>query len=231
MEIYLILTRFVTLAAMLLTGCATNVPVVAPRPTPAPVVSPSPVPAPVPAGRIALSWENTTAAHPERIAWSDSLIKSLSSRFARLDNAVDTGKFCPNYSKLSKTQKLQVWGELFVGTAYYESSWNPGEYSVDVGTKDNKNTWSLGLLSLSVVDAANKNLGYSYGQLLEPEPNLDLGTEIMAQQIDRKGVVIASSSPYWSTLFNGKYSKISEIEAKVQKLSFCKSLQLKLKKK
>lgn len=177
----------------------------------------------VPAAHIALSWENTTAPHPERAPWSDALLGFIDAKFNTFDKAKDINKFCPKYSTLNHNQKLTVWGELFVALAYYESGYDPKSTSVDVGHKEDKNTWSVGLLQMSYTDIKNYSfkMNYKFEDLLKAEPNLDLGTAVMARQIEKVGTVLigpSRASLYWATLHpTGKYDKSSSIIARVQK--------------
>jgi hypothetical protein len=190
-------------------------------------VIPTPAPTPTPTARIALSWENTTQAHPERAPWSDGLAKDIEARLSTLDAATDMAKICPKYSSLAHRQRVQVWAELFVRMSYYESSWNPTSESVDVGTEDDHDTWSVGLLQVSVVDAPNKPLGYDYGDLLMPLPNLDLAAAIMANQINKVGTILIGPGThmlYWAVIHpGGRYDKSATIISEVQKYApFCK---------
>lgn len=167
---------------------------------------------------VSLSWENTTEAHPERKPWSEALIKSLNENWAVFDSAKDIQTFCPKYKSLDKAGRLKAWGELWVGLAYYESGYNPKSASVDVGTKGDKNTWSIGLFQMSVVDQENYKIpmGYDYNDLITPEPNIKLATAIMARQIKNRGVIVVSSSPYWSTLYHGRYDNVDDIADRVK---------------
>lgn len=170
--------------------------------------------------RIALYWEKTIEKHDERKPWSDFLIKKLSDNLTVLDNAKDMYLFCSKYKDLDHTTKLKVWGELFVALSYYESMFKPNAQSVDVGTKENRDTWSIGLFQMSVIDIKNykiQNMKYDFNDLLKAEPNIDLAVTIMAKQIDTKKQIVVKIGPYWATLYNGKYSKINEIKLRVQK--------------
>ena len=223
---------FALACLMIMAGCVTT-PVgpapVKPSPTPV-VVVPTPTPVPTPLPRIALSWENTTQPHPERMPWSDALIADIDKHFTQLDKATDISKFCAPYASLTHVQKLQVWAELFVGDAYYESAWTPTCESVDVGTKNDKGSWSVGLFQVSGNDWQN-SMHYSYEQLKQPLPNIDLGVNTMALQIDKVGTVLIGPGRnmlYWSTLHpGGQYDKSASIIARVKKLPFCQTQSIK----
>jgi len=192
--------HFLCIATILVTAC-TQLPTAPTTPT---------------GEHIALSWES---GHSERSSWSDALLKYVDLKFDSLDKAQDVADFCPKYKSLSKSDKLKAWGEIWVHTAYYESGYNPKSASVDVGSKDKKDTWSIGLWQMSVVDQSwsGGGLKYSYDDLLTPGPNAHLAVQVMARQIDRKGRIVVSSGPYWAVLYRGKYSKVDQIQDRVKK--------------
>jgi hypothetical protein len=173
----------------------------------------------------ALAWESSS--HPERLEWSTSLYGIVNEHFAALDKAKDISNFCPSYSSLSKDQKINLWAELFASDAYYESSWDPTEYSVDVGTQNDKDTWSVGLLQMSVIDqqSYNLSLGYDFADLQTADKNLELGVTIMALQVAKYGTVlidVGSPGLYWSTLHpGGEYDQSAAIEKTTKSLNFC----------
>lgn len=140
-------------------------------------------------------------------------------------------QFCTKYYSLNESRKTLVWAELFVAMAFYESNFNPELEEVDVGSIRNPDTWSIGLLQMSVVDQANLELPilYDYDQLKKPENNLKFGVTVMANQIKKRGkVVIAKSekgnpSAYWAVIIEGgKYQELTGIRARVNRLEFCK---------
>jgi hypothetical protein len=173
----------------------------------------------------ALSWESSS--HPERAAWSTAAIQAVTTYFTQLDKAKDVTSFCPNYNSLSKDQRINLWADIFASDAYYECGWDPTEYSVDVGTSNDKDTWSVGLLQLSVVDQQSYgfNFGFNFADLQDPAKNLQLGAAIMAKQITKYGVIlipVGGSGLYWATLHpGGKYDASASIEKMTKKLSFC----------
>ena len=173
-----------------------------------------------------LVWES--ASHPERSAWTTALLEIVKKYLPVLEPAQDIQLFCPRYGALSKDQKANVWADLFAATSYYESGFDPRQYSVDVGSQNDRDTWSVGLLQLSVVDQQSYNLpfGYNFEGLQDPIKNLNLGVAIMASQIKKYSkILIGVGSPglYWATLHpGGKYDSSSAIEAKTKTLSFCR---------
>lgn len=172
-----------------------------------------------------LSWESSS--HPERAAWSKSAYDLVAANLSTLDTADDVTTFCPYYDSLTRNQKINLWADIFAATAYYECAWNPKSGSVDVGNASDKDTWSVGLLQLSVVDQPNYglNYGYSYSDLQDPTKNLRLGIAIMAKQVKKRGVIAiptGMSGLYWATLHpGGKYDKTSSIAKMTKRHSFC----------
>lgn len=172
-----------------------------------------------------LTWESVS--HPERLSWSSGLRQIVSAYLPILDKAKDISLFCPNYSALSSDQKNNLWADLFAATSYYESAYDPKSNSVDVGSQNDPNSWSVGLLQLSVVDQESYNLpfGFSFSDLQDPIKNLQLGVAIMSAQVKKYGTVlinVGSPGLYWATLHpGGKYDESSAIEAKTKSLSFC----------
>lgn len=173
--------------------------------------------------RISLSWENTTAPHPERAPWSDLVVSTFKTDLSVFSAAVDVEKFCPKFKSLSAQDRLRALGELWVGVAYYESGFKPTSASVDVGKPELKDTWSVGLYQMSVVDQKNYGLtfGYKYDDLLTPLPNIKLALAILKRQIEkRKYFAIPAPNPglYWAVLRpGGKYDKSDLIIARVKK--------------
>jgi hypothetical protein len=168
--------------------------------------------------RVALSWETK----PERKEWSDSLISRMNADWALYDAAKDIGTFCPKYSSLPKATRQKAWGEIWVGLAYYESSWNPKSASVDVGDPKKRDTYSIGLYQVSVVDQpwAGGGTKYTYDELLTPLPNIHLATVLMKRQLKNTGMIALDNSSkfrYWAILLQkNRYEKIKEIAARVQ---------------
>ena len=169
--------------------------------------------------RVALSWETK----PERKEWSDSLISRMNADWELYDSAKDIGTFCPKYGALPKATRQKAWGEIWVGLAYHESSWNPKSASVDVGDPKKRDTYSIGLYQVSVVDQpwAGGGTKYTYDELLTPLPNIHLATVLMKRQLKNTATIALDNSSkfrYWAVaLLRNKFSKVNEIAARVQK--------------
>lgn len=168
-----------------------------------------------------LSWE---AGHPERAPWSDAILMDVLDNLNQsYSKASDIKTFCPKYMSIAQVDRARAWGELFVGIIYYESSFNPASASVDVGKVGDKNTYSVGLFQMSVVDQVNYGFkfGYTYADLLKPIPNINLALAIFKRQLDKYGVIgipVGSKGLYWATIHpGGKYDNTKDIAARVQK--------------
>lgn len=151
----------------------------------------------------------------------------IATNFTALDKANDVTTFCPKYKSLNQNQKINLWADLFASTAYYESAWNPKSYSVDVGTSSNADTWSVGLMQMSVIDqdSYNIHLGFNFSDLQDPIKNLQLSVAIMARQVTKYGKImipVGGSGLYWATLHpGGKYDESAAIAKMTKRLTFC----------
>lgn len=173
-------------------------------------------PKPVEIQEYHLSWE---VNHPERAAWTKELCSIIEDNIGVYESAQDLTFFIPDYKKKAHKDQVKAIAEIFVATAYYESSWNPKSQSVDVGVASNKDTWSVGLFQMSVVDQKNYGLsmGYSFDDLITAIPNIKLAMAVMQKQILKKGKIVVDKGPYWAVLYRGKYSKVDEIKTRVLK--------------
>lgn len=137
-----------------------------------------------------------------------------------LSAAKDLPRICPKFSTLSPLDQRLVLNEFIVAIAFYESSWNEKSSAVDVGTVENKGSWSIGLMQVSVIDYQNK-FGYTYEQLLTAIPNLHLALEILSIQVSKYGILILDNSSkgrYFAVILdNNKYQKVEQIIARVRK--------------
>lgn len=157
------------------------------------------------APRIALYWENTSAPHPERMPWSDGLVALFKKDLETFKKASDISIFCPKFHSLGEQDQLKALGEFWVAVAYYESGFDPKSAAVDVGVESNKDTWSVGLYQMSVVDQKNYRLdfGYKYDDLLKPLPNITLALAVLKAQVIKRGVLaVLRPNPgvYWAVL-------------------------------
>lgn len=200
-------------------------PPTSPPTTPPPVVSNGPFTANYkPMG---LSWE--VASRPERVAWSNGLYKLIAQYYTVLNTATDITDFCPAYNSLSKDQRINAWAGLIAATTYYESGYNPLSNSVDVGNAADKDTYSVGLMQMSVVDQKNYGFtfGYKFADLQDPIKNLTLAMAIMNRQVQKyKVIAITKGNPglYWAVLYRGgKYDRVKNIsDLNRSRITFCR---------
>lgn len=188
---------------------------------------------------VALSWETTK--NPERKLWSEYLQNILINEWSSLLNgASDITNFCPTYNSLNIDQKANVWAQIFVAIAKYESAYSPTsrmhETTMGNDPVTNQPVYSEGLLQLSYQDiqwapwcdfdwAKDRSLSATDPRktILDPYLNLNCGVGIMAKQIKSKGSIVVSSGVYWAVIKSGgKYQQISNIQSMVKALSLCK---------
>lgn len=179
----------------------------------------APQPAEVSLPRIELAWEKN---HPERAAWSDAMRDIIYKDFAVFSAAKDLYTICPNIESLSHPVQVQAIAEFFVAIAYHESGYNPKSASVDVGTKRDLGSWSVGLFQMSGNDRSAKKFGYDFEKLKEPIPNIEVAMEQFRKQIISTGLyILPNSNPhrYWATILTGnRYSQLPDILSRVKKL-------------
>lgn len=182
-----------------------------------------------------LSWEN---GKPERAEWTRITLEAVEKHYKDLDSAQDMGQFCPNYYKLDREQRINVWAELFSLVAFYESGWNPhADYTENTLGTDKitgQTVVSSGLLQLSYGDTlwakwcpfdweGDKRIKTFQTSIHSPKNNLQCGIGIMAHQIRKHKKITIDKGVYWSTLRAGSQrAKIGELATKLQAaLLFC----------
>lgn len=167
--------------------------------------STAPTPQPTPQNTQSLPWDII----PESRPWSNFLLSRVASGTLPDMPCPGVEDLVPAYADLTRDRRVTVWANLISIDCRYECSWDPKEYSVDVGIQGNRNTWSGGLMQLSVVDQESYTLpmGYSFDDLLDPIKNLTLGIAIMEKLIRKdqvfsakKGGIWYGLGEYWSTL-------------------------------
>jgi peptidoglycan hydrolase-like protein with peptidoglycan-binding domain len=187
-------------------------------------------------GYMPLSWESVSDTNK---VWSNYTFQIIEGLFADFDKCQDITRIRPDYKSLSRTQKINVWGELISAIAKPESSWNPTSWmfeaqGIDVVT--GQQVRSEGLLQLSYQDKGNyKKLPCRFDwnadknfpvkdirkTIMNPEINLEFGINVLANQIRRTGKIILTNGVYWAVIKeNGKYQKIDQITLMVRNLKF-----------
>lgn len=206
---------------------------------PDPVTPPVVEPEPSAYKMVPLAWE--TSSQPQRQQWSEYLQKIILTTWSKLlPGANDITNFCPRYNTLDNNQRANVWAQLFVAIAKYESAYSPvsrmQETTMGSDPVTGKAVYSEGLLQLSYQDiqwapwckfdwSKDKNLSSTDPRktILDPYLNLDCGVGIMAQQIQKKGSIVVSSGVYWAVIKSGgAYQQIANIQSIVKSLSLCK---------
>lgn len=186
----------------------------------------------------ALAWE--TSSKPERKAWSQYLMKLVLEDWnSLLKGADDMRDFCPRYNSLNDNERANVWAQLFVAMARYESAYSPTSrmHETTMGTDPitKKPVFSEGLLQLSYQDITGwKFCKFDWSKdkylsptdpkktILDPYINLHCGVGIMAKQIARTGKIKVGSGAYWAVIkTNSRYQQISSITSMVKSLSMC----------
>lgn len=161
--------------------------------------------------------------------WTSGILPLIKQLLPTLDRASDILTIRPDYNYLTETNKALVWIELFKAMTKFESNFNQKSSSVDVGTQGKKDTYSVGLMQVSVIDQENLGirLGYTYDDLLDPVKNLTLATKIMVNQIAKRGKAMIKQGEkgnpglYWAVLHpGGKYDHSQAIISYVQFLKF-----------
>ncbi len=118
----------------------------------------------------------------------------------------DGGRFSPQYSTFSPAARIQFWAQLIISIMKYESDYDPGNLYLE-----KFGVYSIGLLQVSYEDQANYHLNLNYSaanhDLEDPQKNMNLGIQIMAQLASRDNCISGQSdttwkglSAYWSTV-------------------------------
>jgi len=162
-----------------------------------------------------LSWEEE---HPERQLWSYALMGQIGTYWDRLQFAKDIHYLCHNYATLSEEEQKEVWAELFVAIAFYESSWNPNARSFET----TMGYYSEGLFQMSYVDESWAKCGFdeSKGNALDPVTNINCAVKVLSSQVKRTGKILLKRNerPYWAVIItDGRYSKIPQIKNRIEK--------------
>lgn len=208
----------------------------APAPTPKPPVTPPP--SSPPATGFKAGWEKNA---PSRAEWTQIVRDVVSnSAPALLKGPGDVGDFCPMYDRLGTQDRLNFWAELISAVSKYESSWIPTTRMIEttMGTDPvtGRQVASEGLLQLSYQDvqwarycefdwATDKNYSDTDPRksIFDVRKNLSCGIQILDRQVAKKSNIALTTGVYWAVLkINGKYTKLKEIKAITNALSFCK---------
>lgn len=209
-----------------------------PQPTPKPTPKPTPSPTPVPSTGFKAGWEKSNSS---RAAWTQIVRDVVANKApALLRGPADVDDFCPMYDRLGTQDRLNFWAEFFSAVARYESGWSPTSRMIEttMGTDPytGRQVASEGLLQLSYQDVQwapycefDWSVDKKYSDtdarksIFDPAKNLNCGIQILDRQVAKKSNIALSTGVYWAVLkINGKYTKLPEIKATTNALSFCK---------
>lgn len=155
---------------------------------------------------------------PGSKVWADHLRAKIRASKIPDVSLIDAEFFTENYPRLIREQRVEFWAHLLGITMKYECSYNPKSYSVDVGSPTDRDTWSVGLLQMSVCDQWNYgfNFGYKFADLQDPIKNINLAIPILEKLLVRDECIGAridgrwkGMSAYWGTLRNNDAHKES----------------------
>lgn len=185
-----------------------------------------------------LSWEKHQKDGPQ---WSSFLYQMIDQEsLETLDYAEDIETFCPEYRKLSRQQKVNVWAQVIAGIARFESGYQPTcryhEKTLGRDAVTGQGVYSEGLLQLSYQDTRwYKGCGFDWKKdrrlsqqdsqktILNPYLNLQCGLRILTSQVKRTKRVLLEKNVYWAVLkIKGRYQKISEITAMTKQMKLCR---------
>lgn len=183
-----------------------------------------------------LAWDSE---RPEGSEWTRTLYKSIDQGGEELIyGSEDIGQFCPRYSSLTRDEKIQFWGSLFVAIAKFESNFDPSARTEEKGKLDAATGTALfseGLLMLSYQDVrANPTCRFSpvldrpfskgdlRRSILSPENNLHCGIQIMMKQLTRYDRIAIGHGAYWAVLKVGsRFQKIPTIQSMTRQSRGC----------
>ena len=184
-------------------------------------------------------WESVNAGSRDWTLYAYGVVDTLGP--ALVAGSEDMNLFCPNYSNLTRNEKLNFWVYLASAVAKYESNENPldrfKESTMGTDPVTGQPVWSEGLLQLSYQDElaykfcvfnwpADKKLGPTDPNktILQPKTNLLCGLQILNLQVAKTGKIGTTTDVYWSTLKpGGTYSAIPKIEKLTNAIPFCRN--------
>ncbi len=121
----------------------------------------------------------------------------------------DIAQFCPRYSRLSESGRIDFWVKLISAIAAPESSYNPREsYREGWNEANGEPVVSRGLLQISLGSSRPYGCGMNNSsELHDPRKNIECGVRILNHWIPNDGVVVGlrgkkwlGGARYWSVL-------------------------------
>jgi len=184
-----------------------------------------------------LLWE---PQHSEGKNWSDHVYDILRDEASTMvPGTKDVELFCPRYSTLSATERINFWALLISAMAKYESGFDPltrlHETTLGIDPVTKKPVYSEGLLQLSYQDTRFFPFcEFDWEQdkllhdkdpnktILNPYLNLSCGVKIFIWQVKKWDRITLGDNAYWSVIkIDSRYSKIEEIAALTKKMPGC----------
>lgn len=171
-----------------------------------------------------LAWES---GRPEAAAWSAELRRLFVANLAPFEAATDIGAFCPNWTGLATTAKVEALATMAVAMARRESSYNPATV---FGEPPPLSVDSVGLFQLSYEDGFGWcDLDRARDTLKDPLENIRCAVPAMARLVARDGILAGGGTTadargmarYWSVVRTGPSHFLDEIKASSANLSFC----------
>lgn len=178
-----------------------------------------------------LQWE-VDPINTSRAPWTKKVDELVEKNFSKFEKG-DWKNICPAWDELSRQSKRRVIGVNIVATILYESGYNPTTWMTETTMGKDPVTGvqvkSEGLMQLSYQDMQwaswcdfdwdkDKKLNQNDPKrtIFDPYKNLECGIPILANEINKRGVVHYSSS-YWAVRRpNGKYTAVEKILGKMR---------------
>ncbi|WP_420397796.1 lytic transglycosylase [Nioella sp.] len=159
-----------------------------PQPVPRPGFAPETSPAPLPRPDLAvppLHWDEMRPGMeaPARPGWGPALFRAVLSQEGLLDLVPeDIDAWCPAYADAGPDQRAAFWAGLVSALSWYESTHRPD--AVGGGGR-----W-FGLVQIAPATARYRGCAVGTGEaLMNGSANLRCAVRIMAQNVERDGVV------------------------------------------
>lgn len=186
----------------------------------------------IPEERIVLQWE-IDPTDKSKEPWSDHISELIKRDLPKFQKG-DWTNYCPKWNSLTERQQIRVIGVNIVATILKESAYKPTsrmtETTMGIDPITGKQVASEGLLQLSYQDiqwapwcefdwSLDKKLSNNDPNktIFDPYKNLSCGIQIMANEINKRGVVYYDKS-YWAVRRpNGKFTQVKFINSKMEK--------------
>jgi len=171
-----------------------------------------------------LEWSN--------IQWTELVVNEIAEKPFLSVTPNDATEFCPNFSKLTKDEKIEFYAHLISQVAKYESNFDTdATYRENFSDRSGESIISRGLLQLSIESA----LGYkcplaNARELHDPIKNLSCGVTIfdrwitkdkyISEKINGKWLGLAR---YWSVMRDTNPRRtLEKIVSYMRELDICK---------